>query len=174
MAKINKKAQPAEETTQKSPKAFKKGKGRPSGISPEITEEVCKYLRQGNYIETAAAMVDISKPTLYDWLKKGNREEKGIYRDFLNAVKKAQTQAEVSDVLTIAKASQHQWQAAAWRLERKFPGKWGRNLRVEMDELDKNDTINNLAPEEEKRVNKEYDLLIGNKMRHKVPPYPEK
>jgi hypothetical protein len=35
--------------------------------------------------------------------------------------------AEAADVTLIAQAAREgQWQAAAWRLERKFPSKWGR------------------------------------------------
>lgn len=35
---------------------------------------------------------------------------------------------------TVEKAMPPQWQAAAWRLERKFPKKWGKRLAVRKDE----------------------------------------
>jgi hypothetical protein len=158
----NKKNTPDKESKNAAPKAFKKGMGRPSDITPELIEEICKYLKAGNYIETACAMVDIAKPTLYEWLKKGNREEQGIYRDFLNAVKRAQATAEVRDVTIIAKASENQWQAAAWRLERKFPDRWGRSVKVEMNDIEVNANIN-VSPEEEARIKEEYDVLLGGK-----------
>lgn len=48
--------------------------GRPTKCSPEITARVCSYVRQGNYVEIAAAAAGVNKSTLYDWLKRGARE----------------------------------------------------------------------------------------------------
>lgn len=36
--------------------------------------------------------------------------------------------------MLIGKAAENQWQAAAWRLERKFPDRWGRNRSGRADE----------------------------------------
>ncbi len=55
--------------------------------------------------------------------------KKGPYRDFRRAVQRAKAQAEMRDVLIIGKASQKFWQAAAWRLERRYPHRWGRSNR---------------------------------------------
>jgi hypothetical protein len=35
-------------------------------------------------------------------------------------------EAEMRDVALIAQAAKENWQAAAWRLERKYPARWGR------------------------------------------------
>jgi transposase len=48
--------------------------GRPTKCSPELTARVCSYVRQGNYVEIAAAAAGVNKSTLYDWLKRGARE----------------------------------------------------------------------------------------------------
>lgn len=120
--------------------------GRPSKISNEIKHKIITAIRAGNYIETASAYAGISKNTLYDWLRRGEREKQRAEKnprykirkseqpfvDFSDAVEKALAEAEVRDVAIIAKASEEQWQAAAWRLERKFPDRWGRrNLNIE-------------------------------------------
>jgi len=80
----------------------------------------------GAYIETAAAYAGINKSTLYDWMKRGARAKSGKYKEFSNAIEKALAESEMRDLAVIAKASQENWQAAAWRLERKFPDRWGR------------------------------------------------
>ena len=134
-------------------------KGRPLKLTPEITEIICNSIKQGDYTETAAAMAGIHKDTLYEWLKKGNRaQRKSIYRDFTDAVKKAQAERESLSVRVITLASKNQWQAAAWKLERQNPDRWGLRNRTEV-------TIKGLTPEREKElkdifdsVNKEDDL----------------
>lgn len=126
-------------------------KGRPSKLTMELQEEVVKHLRTGNYIETVSALVGISKNTFYDWLKRGAREIQRVeqnsrarirkdeqkYVDFSDAVKKAMAHAEVRDVTLIAKAGDKNWQASAWRLERKHPDKWGRKERQTIEHMGK-------------------------------------
>lgn len=108
-------------------------KGRPTKLTPELQNEICRVIRAGNYIETASAYAGISKDTLYRWLKQGKRAKRGKYRDFSDAVEKALAESEIRDVTIIAKAAEDNWQAAAWRLERKFPDRWGRKERVQAD-----------------------------------------
>jgi len=122
-------------------------RGRPAKLTPEIQEEICRVIRAGNYIETAAVYAGIEKKTLYNWMKRGReelerlknnpkarmRKSEAPYVEFLHAVKKALAEAEVRDVAIIGKAAQECWQAAAWRLERRFPERWGRRLDVKQE-----------------------------------------
>ncbi|MDQ0417577.1 transposase-like protein [Croceifilum oryzae] len=110
--------------------------GRPEKLTPEIQQKIVDSLRMGNYIETAAAYSGISKSTLYDWLKKGAREENGKYKNFSDAVQKAMAEAEMRDVAVISQASKENWQASAWRLERKYPNRWGRKTQHEISGKD--------------------------------------
>ena len=116
----------------KAPKRVRRGKGRPDDLTPEIHEKIVNLVRAGNYVETAAACVGIVKSTFYEWLKKGARKEEEKYIDFSNAIYKAQAESEARDVLTVSKATDKHWQAAAWRLERKFYEKWGRKDKMEV------------------------------------------
>ena len=105
--------------------------GAPTKLTPELQATIVAYVRGGGYVETAASAAGIDKTTLYDWLKRG-AVEPGIYREFSNAVQKAMGESEMTDVARINKAaSEGQWQASAWRLERKFPARWGRKDRIE-------------------------------------------
>lgn len=113
---------------------FKKGRGRPTKFDPEIANTIIEFIRAGNYVETAAAAAGIVKSTLYDWLKRGKRAKSGVFHNFSNAVEKAMAEAEVVDVTRIGIAAKEYWQAAAWRLERKFPKKWGRKIEVAGDQ----------------------------------------
>ena len=104
--------------------------GRPTKLTPELQAKIVEAIAAGNYIETAAAYAGVNKTTLYDWMKRGGRTGKGIYHEFSNAVARALAQAEMRDVLIIGQAAKDNWQAAAWRLERKFPDRWGRKDRI--------------------------------------------
>lgn len=113
---------------------------RPTKLTLETQNKIIVAIKAGNYIETAAAYAGINKSTLYDWLKRGEREKQRVEKNprykirkkerpfvgFSNAVEKALAEAEIRDVALIAKAAEEQWHAAAWRLERKFPDRWGR------------------------------------------------
>jgi hypothetical protein len=103
-----------------------------SKLTPELQEKILLHLRVGAYVETAAACAGIHKDTFYEWMKKGAR---GVapYATFADAVHKAIAESESRDLATVLKASAKYWQAAAWRLERRFPEKYGRNDRVKVD-----------------------------------------
>ena len=116
--------------------------GRPTKINEAMIDQIAEAVRRGNYMETAAAYAGISKPTLYDWLKRGAkekqrvesntknriRESERLFVEFSNAIKTALADAEMRDVGVITNAATVEgvWQASAWRLERKFPDRWGR------------------------------------------------
>ena len=133
--------------------------GRPTKISKSLIDEFARVVKAGNYIETAAAYVGISKNTVYDWLRRGAREKERLEKnprakpkkseapfvEFSDAVEKALAAAEIRDVMIIGKAAETQWQAAAWRLERKFPERWGRKERLEVAaEVDVSSYVNAL------------------------------
>jgi len=123
---------------------------RPTKLTPELQEKILQAVRAGNYIETAAVYAGINKTTLYDWLKRGARAKSGKFREFSNALEKALAEAEVRDVAIIAKAAQEQWQAAAWRLERKYPCRWGRRDKLEHTAkvtVERDDSISKLGQE---------------------------
>lgn len=121
---------------------------RPIKLNAEIQKQIIDLIRAGNYIETASSCVGVNKSTLYEWLKRGAREKQKngdkinkseqIYVEFSNAVEKAIAEAEARDVLIIQKASQTDWKASAWRLERKFPNKWGRKDHITADVTQEN------------------------------------
>jgi hypothetical protein len=100
----------------------------------------------GNYVETSAAFCGISQVTLREWMKRGEREIQRLetdseavpivseskYVDFAYSIRKAQAESEARDVVLIGRAAQDQWQAAAWKLERRYPDRWGKRERHEL------------------------------------------
>ena len=101
-------------------------------LAPELQEKILLHLRLGAYVETAAACAGIHKDTFYEWMKKGARGQQP-YVAFAEAVTRAVAESESRDLATVLKASVKYWQAAAWRLERRFPEKYGRFDRVKVE-----------------------------------------
>ncbi|MCA9312668.1 MAG: hypothetical protein KDA21_15750 [Phycisphaerales bacterium] len=93
-------------------------------------------LRAGNYIETAAEFAGIDRATLFRWLAKGRAARSGQFRDFCDAVEGAIAQAEVAAVARIVTASQADWKAAAWLLERgPAHQRWRPSLQVKLGDI---------------------------------------
>jgi len=115
--------------------------GRPSILTSGLIVKVSKLILVGMYVETACASVGLPKGLYYEWLKLGakrktaSKEDKElidpIYEQFTDAIEKAMCDAEVRDLMRIDEAAGRSWQAAAWKLERKYPTRWSRNQKVE-------------------------------------------
>lgn len=107
-------------------------------ITDKLIEDICKDLRKGNYIETACAKQGISKTIFYEWLRKARRHPSDypLCVKFMNAVLQAEAEFEATGVDGIDKAAKSDWRAEAWRLERRFPKRWGRLDRIEMNDPD--------------------------------------
>jgi len=102
-------------------------------LNDDIQERIVKALHAGNYQETAARYGGIGESTFYKWMARGLEEPDSKYGKFREAVENAKAASEVNDVALITQASNNgTWQAAAWKLERKFPQKWGRVTRTEI------------------------------------------
>lgn len=102
----------------------KRGRGRPSKITPALIQRIADVVRTGSYLDTACRFCGIDKVTFHAWLKKGHEQKRGIYRDFLNAIEEAQAAADVRDHATITKASLTDWKAAAKHLMLRNPGRY--------------------------------------------------
>lgn len=102
------------------PRGFKKVSKEMRGRTPtepteEIIKSVCNLMRAGAYIETAAIVSGVSKPTLYEWMKRGlQRDSYGkvmkertddAYGHFLNAVERASEECVARDLGNIDKCA---------------------------------------------------------------------
>jgi transposase len=92
--------------------------GRPTKYSPEVEKKICDALRAGNTRKASCGYAGIGETTLATWLADPD------FGDFGEAVKKAESDAEVRNVAIIQKASDKSWTAAAWWLERRRKDDW--------------------------------------------------
>jgi hypothetical protein len=97
----------------------------------ELQDKLVEMIRAGNYAEVAARACGISKDTFYKWLLRGGKGEQP-FAALADAIETASAEAQARDVFMMAKHSSKHWQAAAWRLERKYPKLFGRKDSLEL------------------------------------------
>lgn len=165
--------------------------GRPRKVTPELTERIVDALLEGNYLETAAAVVGVSKSTLYRWLRKAEELEAiageqvvdlddpleaDVYAltdpaewailDFRHAVKSAEAWAEM-ELVRLAKGaavSGAAWQAFMTILERRHPDRWGRRKVLDhtfKGELEERRTVQLVVPDPGERARAVMELLAS-------------
>lgn len=123
-----------------------------SKLRPEYIEPLAENLRNGLDIDSSCRLVGVAPSTYYYWLREAEELSEQVHNDdggrksraqlaeegivfkkrqrellkFLETVKRAEAQAIQRNVLVIQAAVQNHWQAAAWYLERRRPGDWGK------------------------------------------------
>lgn len=107
--------------------------GRPSKFTPETKKKLLDAIRMGNYREPSCNYAGISVSTFYAWLQKGRRQKKGQFVEFLEAVTRAEAEAEVRMVAQWQAQIPKDWRAARDFLARRFPERWGSKARMKVD-----------------------------------------
>lgn len=137
-------------------------------LHPEIAEAITQSLIAGNTKEDAFAASGISSATVYRWLQIGRdakeaKEKRGgviseadkQFVDFHDLVESAQAHCRQRLITVISNDAIDDWHAAAWLLERLFPGKFGARVQLTIrEELDAALDLleQNLSPEEFRKV----------------------
>lgn len=93
-----------------------------SKFTEEVRAKILQALRDGCNREGAARSAGITGRTLRRWMADKEDPECVALRE---AVIEAEGASVAGLVQTIKKASEKQWQAAAWLLERRYPDTWG-------------------------------------------------
>ena len=104
--------------------------GRPSKLTEETTKKLVKAIESGNYMKAACAYAGIDYTTFRLWMKKGEKAKSGRYFNFFHTIKRAEQVAEVKMVEQWQRHMPENWQAIATFMERRYPDRWGRNMRV--------------------------------------------
>lgn len=129
--------------------------GRRTRLTPEVQEKICSALRTGNYIRTAAGWANVGESSVYAWLDRGRNaitagaanevwivdpedpdgdhilSDDGIpdrerrYVDFVEAMDKAEIEAEIRMATQWSMAAAKDWRAAKEFLARRYPERWG-------------------------------------------------
>jgi hypothetical protein len=104
---------------------------RRTKLNPEVQEQIVAAIRAGSFPEPAARAAGIAPATYYRWMRLGREEDSGLHRDFLEAVRRAEGEAEVHAIAVIRKQMPGDWRAALAYLERRHSERWGRRAAEE-------------------------------------------
>lgn len=114
--------------------------GRKPVLTPKIIKVIYELIANGEFDKSVASHIGVSEVSWHNWKRKGREvqekvekeehykptEREQLYLDFYQSLTKAYAEAEMNAINSIRKASEKDWKAAAWFLERRFRGKWGR------------------------------------------------
>ncbi len=105
---------------------------RPSKLTPEVQKRLVEAIKAGNYYEAACGFAGIGYSTFRRWMIRGEKAKSGKYRQFWEAVTRAELEAEVRMVAQWQKHMPEDYRAIRDFLERRFPDRWGRQYKVDM------------------------------------------
>lgn len=107
-----------------------KKNGRPSKLTPEVTDRFLSAIRLGAPYQLACNYAGITYQTLLNW--RDRTEE--AFLEFFEAIKVAEGEAAIQWLETLDKHSDADARWAAWKLERRYPHDFGRRDRMPIDE----------------------------------------
>jgi transposase len=118
---------------------------RPTKLTPEVQKKIVEAIGLGSTYKLSAQYGGISYDTFNDWMKRGEQAKSGKFLQFFEAVKAAEGRAAVGWLAKIEiAANDGNWTAAAWKLERRYPKDYGRQVKEIAGSLD----IRKLSDEE--------------------------
>ena len=137
--------------------------GAPTKCTKANIERICNFIRIGADVKEACASIGVNPTTYYSWLKWGSERPRSIYKQFSDAAIKAHAEYEIKALATLDKAATGcthalllkdengnqlydkdglplfikpqgpDWQAEAWKLERRFPQRWSKTEKQEIN-----------------------------------------
>lgn len=103
--------------------------GRPSKLTDERRERLVEAIKKGATYELACGYAGISYESFRQWMKAGAEAQSGQFLALFAAIKEAEGEAAYGWLDKIENAASEHWQAAAWKLERRYPQDYGRQVQ---------------------------------------------
>ncbi|MFY9134057.1 MAG: hypothetical protein WBL79_02815 [Bacillota bacterium] len=102
-------------------------------MTSEVKARLVQAIEAGNYYEAACGYAGITYTTFRNWMIKGENAKSGTYREFFEAITRAETVAEVRMVAQWQQHMPEDYRAIRDFLERRFPERWGRKDKVQQE-----------------------------------------
>lgn len=118
--------------------------GRPTKLTADVEKRLVWALQMGSTYAHACQYAGIGYSTFRAFMTRGEAEKERLekggkadgamarkerpFLEFWEAIKSAEGRMVVQQLMTIENASKESWQAAAWKLERRYPKEYGRQM----------------------------------------------
>lgn len=96
-------------------------------------DALCALIVDGNTLQDACAMINLTKNACTAWRNKGKRNPGTMYGEFDQRIVQAEALAIQNKVNIIKEAAKTKWAAAAWWLERRYPEVWGQKSVIKQE-----------------------------------------
>lgn len=104
--------------------------GEGTKLTAEITELVVQAVRIGAPLDVARAYAGIPAPTFAEWLRQG-REGWEPYVGLVEKIDAAMAEGHMRDIARVDAAADKYYQAAQFKLERRYPQHWGEKKQID-------------------------------------------
>jgi transposase len=105
--------------------------GRPSKATAETMNKILDGIKAGMSYEGACGVARVSWVTFDKWRKAGEAGESEKFIGFLRELRYAEAIAEAEMLKKLKEDPDTKW--VAWRLERRFPDRWGKKEQVKQE-----------------------------------------
>ena len=108
--------------------SIKKGGEVVVKFTEELCETIYELVSKGFTYKDICAVCDISEPTFYGWIKRGEKAKSGKYKAFVIELGKAKAERKnnLKEELLDLGRSKDDWRAIAWMLERGYGDEFAR------------------------------------------------
>lgn len=65
-------------------------------INAALEKKICDSVREGHNIRQISKEIGISRSTLYNWMRRGRAQKRGVYRNFVMAVERARRERQAT------------------------------------------------------------------------------
>lgn len=108
-------------------------------LNDEITKEICNKIENGVSRKDAAITSGICEKTFYNWIEKGKEAKTGKYLQFLQSIKKAESELKATYEKIIFDNAPKDWRAGMTWLERKYSDEYGKKSEYKLEHSGKVD-----------------------------------
>lgn len=106
--------------------------GRRTKLTAEIRQKIVTAIQAGATYDLCAQFAGISPSTLYRWMQQGREGKDRRKKEFLEAIKRAESHGAIQNLGLIQKAANDgDWKASAWILERRHGYNRGSDVHKE-------------------------------------------
>lgn len=110
----------------------KRKPGRPTGLTEAIQQAICERIEKGFFLEPTVRELGLAESTVWEWLKRGEREPDSVYSRFRDAYLTADAKGENTwTQVLLRKALDGQPDAVQKVLAKRWPKRWRDTQHIE-------------------------------------------